>query len=506
WRIFTGNRPPENPHDHDKYSENDLNIIKSSANIRSEKNAAAGKKHPGGKVSAAVPPISKTTQPETRQKPKAFGEKTFHEQPRKSRRSKTAALPQKKTAAVPKVKFGRLSDRDYFELYRSFYSDGRIKKRIKLPMALRGSEKMELTLHSIGGIKDIKNLEDFIFSRGKSVTVYSSQIDTSGIRQNRRPVKDPSGQMNIQLADGFLTIRFPSKKGNNVPQKEDIAQIRFISKGNEIFTFDTGNFPACIDKMLNKEIKTGIKDESDNFCFYLHVSDNLWTFREFYTISINGRSLGKIAQRDIPLYKFSQSLLSRKTEERNKSLEPLLDSEKKIKIFETENQQQLKEPKLVIEAPKEIKEKLKSKLVETKRLAPLDDEKAWNQHINEIKLILQAENKMKELDKESQQILQDYDDFRKNCRVHRRCQEKLRELRNDHENSLAEVKKKNRDLLKTLKDFSPVLYRTVWHILKNDDCRRLDDVNVLYKQIPEQERLEDIKKMKVEVIRRNVNE
>lgn len=502
WRIFTGNRFPENPHDHDEYPENDVNIIKSSANNRKEAGAAAGKKHPGGKVSAAVPPISKTAPLETRQKPKNSGEKNIHERSRKSRSSKTAALSQKKEAAGPKVKFGRLSDRDYFELYRGFYSG----KRIKLPMALRDSVKMELILHSIGGVNDIENPKDFISSGGKSVTVYSFQVDTSGIRQSIRPDNDPSGQMILQLSDGFLSFRLPAKKGNNVPQKEDISQIRFISENNDVFTFDAVNLPACIDRMLNKEIKIGIIDEMDNFCFYLHVSDNLWTFRDFYAISINGRSLGKIAKKDILLRKFSQSILSGKTEERKKSLVKLLNSEEKIKIFKTRNRQQLQEPELVIKAPKEIMEKLKSKLEETKRLAPLDDDKAWNLHLDEIKQILQAETRKKELGKGAQKILQDYGDFRKNCRVHRSCQEQLRELQNDHKNSLKEFQKKNADLIKTLKALSPVLFRAVRHILENETPRHLEDIIALYEQIPEQERLEDIKDIKVEVIRRNVNE
>ena len=258
--------------------------------------------------------------------------------------------------------------------------------------------------------------------------------------------------------------------------------------------------------MLNKEIKTGIKDESDNFCFYLHISDNLWTFREFYTISINGRNLGKIAQRDIPLYKFSQSLLSRKTEERNKSLEKYLNLENEEEKFKTENRQQLKEPKLVIEAPKRINEKLKSKLEETKRLAPQDDEKAWNLHIDGIRQILQTETKKKELDKESLKILQDYDDFRKNFRAHSRCKETLAELRKNLQNSRDEFQKKNRGLIRTLKDLSPVLFRAVSHILESKSPRHLEDVIALYRQIPEQERLKDIENLKVEVIWRNVNE
>ena len=500
WRIFTGTPPPKKTHNYDEDPENDVNIIKSSSNIKTEENDAAGKKHPDGKASAAVPPISKTVQPETRQKPKNSGERTSFEQPRKLRDSnQTAALPRKKNAAVPKGKFGRLSDRECFELYRGFYSGN----RIKLPAALRDSEKLELTLHSVGGIKDIKNLKDFISSQGKSVTVYSSQVDTSGIRQSRRPDKDPSGRMTVQLSDGFLNIRLPSKKGNNVPQKEDISQIGFISKSNDVFTFDAGNLPACIDKILNKEIKIEIKDEMDNFCFYLYVSDNLWTFREFYMISVNGRSLGKIVQRDIPLHKFPQSLLSGKIEERNKALDKLLNSEKAEEIFKTEHRQQLEEPELVIEAPPQIKEKLKLKLEKTRQLAPLDDEKVWNQHINEIKQILQVETRRNELGEGAKKILQDYDDFREKCRVHRSCQEKLRELQNDRKNSLAEFQKKNRDLLKTLNTLSPVLFRTVWKILKNNERQRLDDVNVLYKQIPEQQRIKDIK---VEIIRRNVNE
>ena len=367
-------------------------------------------------------------------------------------------------------------------------------------MALRDSEKMELTLHSIGGFGDIKNLKDFISGGGKSVTVYSTQVDTSGIGQNRRPDKDPSGQMNIQLSDGFLTILLPSKKGNNVPQKEDISQIKFISKNDEIFPFDTGKLPACIDKILNKEIKIILKEEMDNYCFYLHVSDNLWTFRDFYMISVNGSNLGKIAKHDnFFLHKFSQSVLSRKTEERNKSLKQLLNSEIEEEIFKTKHQQQLKEPELVIEAPKEIKEKLKSKLEETKRLAPRDDENTWNQHINEIKQILQSETKKKELDEGSQKILQDYDDFRKNCRLHRNCQETLAKLRKKYENSRDEFQKKNRDLIKTLKELSPVLFREVKHILENKVPQYLENVIALYEQIPEQERIKDIK---VEVIRR----
>ncbi|MBE6370569.1 MAG: hypothetical protein E7055_00655 [Lentisphaerae bacterium] len=501
WRIFTGNLPPENPHDHNGCSEDIVEITNPAAGIRAEKNAEAGKKHPDGKVSAGVPPISGTAQPETRQKPKKSREKPLHEQPRKLRDPKpAAALPQKKDTAVPKVKFGRLSDRDYFELYLGFYSG----KRIKLPMALRDSAKMELSLHSIGGL-DIKNPEDFISSPGKSVTVYSSRVDTSGIKQNRLPDKDPAGQMIIQLSDGVLTIQPPSKKGNNVPHKEDISQIEFISKKGESFTFDTGNLPECIERILNKEIKIEIKDEMDNFWFYLHVSDNLWTFREFYTISNNNRSLGKIDQRDILLHTLSQSPLSRKTEERNKSLDKLVNLEKEEERFKTENRQQLKEPELVIEAPPQIKEKLKSKWEETKRLAPLDDEKAWKLHIDGIRQILQTETKKEKLDKMSLKILRDYNDFREKYQACSSCRKQLAELRKNYEISRKEFQKKNRDLIEILQKSSPVLFRKVKHILENKEPRRLEDVIGIYRQIPEQERLEDLKNRKVKIIRRNVN-
>ena len=501
WRIFTGNLPQENPHDHDD-SEDIVKITNSSPSIRTEKNAAAGKKHPGGQVSAGVPSTSGATRPNTRQKPKDSGEKTFHGQPRKSKNSKTAALPQQKDAAGPKVKFGRLSDRDYFELYRGFYSG----EQIKLPMALRDSAKMDLNLHSFGEIKDFKNQKDFISSQGKSVTVYSSRVDTSGIKKSRRPDKDPSGQMIIQLSNGFLTIRLPSKKGNNVPHKEDISQIKFISENGESFTFDTGKLPKCIDKILNKEIKIKIKDDMDNFCFYLHVSDNLWTFREFYTISVDGSSLGEIKQRDILLHTLSQSLLIRKTDERNKSLVKLMNLKKAEEIFKAENQQQLKEPELVIEAPPQIKKKLMSKLEETRRLAPLDDEKVWKLHIDEIKKILQTETKKDEQGEWSQKILRDYDDFREKSRACIRCQTKLKELRQNYESSRKEFQKKNHDLIAVLKKNSPVLFRKVKHILENEDPQCLKDVSGIYRKIPEQERLEDLNDKKVKVIRRNVNE
>lgn len=502
WRIFTGNHHQKTnlPKDNGN-SETDIEIINSDANIRTEEKSPAAKKPRDDKSTAAVPPISQPGRPESGKKSKKPDGKPLQKPARESSPDRTAASAQPKDAAVPKVKFGRLSARDYLELYRGFYSG----RRIKLPKALRDSVKMDLTLRSIGGIKDIKDLKEFISSPGKSVTVYSYRVVTSGIRQSCVPDKDPSGQMNFQLSDdGSLTIRLPSKKDNNVPQIKDISQIKFISSANDIFTFDTGKLPAGIDKILNKGIEIEIKDEIENFCFYLHVSDDLWAFRKFYTISVNGRSLGEIAQRDIPLHNFSQSLLNRKTEERNNSLKKLLHLEKEEQRFKAENRKWLKEPRLMIQAAPQIKEKLKAELMKTKLAAMRKDQNAWEKHIDGIRQILQDVTNNNELSRGSLKILMDIDDFKEKYQTYLECQAQLAAFREKHKNSLEEFQKKNSDLIKTLNNVSPALFRAAKPVLERDDDPRIfGDINAFYKKIPKAERLKDIK---VEIIRRNAYE
>ena len=499
WRIFTGNRKPETLPD---IEIDNTKTVVLPADRKTEEQAASGPETMGT-APAAEPPESRKVKPERTRKTGNAAVALPAVRKHRSRNSlKSVSSSRKPSPLGSKPPFGQLTDRELFELYKAFYSG----KEIDLPKALQTTEKLELTIHSVGGFKELAHPEKFLSGNGsKSVAVYSRRAGSSGLTTKWEPDKDAAGQMIFQLSDhGSLKIQLPLRNGKEVPRKDDIRQLKFISRGGKSFLLDAGKIPSCFDRILNGEMRIIIKEEYGYFRFLLVVSDDLWTFRRFYTVAVNGSNKGHIDRREILLHELDLNLAGQKGKDRDNSLRKLQELEKEEQDFLSGNRRKLKKPELAVNAPEELKMKLEPKLAKINRCVQQEDEEMCMRQLKEVREIIQKAAGKKGPGEECQEILDELENFKKDYQAYTECKAKLAAIRKSHEACRTGFNKKNSELKKELENLSSALFRAVRDILEESTPPRpLGDVIGIYRKLDPRERLRDIK---AEIIRRTVHE
>lgn len=372
-------------------------------------------------------------------------------------RKKTAQTP--KNAYRPRADFGKLTSQEIYRLYLSIYRG----TDYTLSPALRSATGLVLKIHSIGGLPDISGPNSFVSgNRSKKVVVYARRSVRSEMMAMSEwvPDKTPASQMLFQLMpNNVLRIRFPAKKTDMTPVTDDITRITFLQKGGKSASFLITKLPSCIDRILNKKKDISIQRTSGSILYWMQVPDDLWTFRKFYNISVDGRNFGDINTRKILLRQLNLEHIQQISNARNKELRELRNAEKAVLDYKKRNWKNMQQPppptRIYTALQKEMEP---GKLKTLKDTIDRCDDKTWKKQLDDIKGVLQAsQNKIK--DEDSRNWLAGLDDYRRRCIDCRRRNNVYVQLQQKVENHQQKVRRSDQTLQENMQRSSSALYR-----------------------------------------------
>ena len=388
-----------------------------------------------------------------------------------------AALPEKSADPVSEVSkkepersvtkpaeiFGKPSQKDICKLYLSIFRG----KDYKLPASLRNASALEIIIKSVGGmseLSELSELQNFIKdNNSKSVVVYGRKFVSSGLTNEWVPDTAQNKKMTLRLSpDGRLRIRQPDPQISGVPSTADIAQISFVSEDGEKVTFDLAKLPGFIDRMLNSSLKVSLEFEDASIKFMLYVPDDLWTFRSFYNIDINGRNLGGINSRKIILHELDLHVLLQTLEKRNMMLRKLREAEKLCREFKDKHGSELKKPELAV--PVALEDKMADEL---RKSAFNDNDEKWKIQKDAVDEKLQSEVNNENISKkDAMDFLKKLDEFRKRALDYRTLTKEYQHLRNNVEECRLKYAQTHAALKNDLNNISPALYKVNRKVLE----------------------------------------
>ena len=400
------------------------------------------------------------------------------------------ATPVRKPAS-PGAPFAKLTPRESFELYRSFYQGA----NCRLPEPLKSATALAVKIHSVGGARDISDLSKFVVgNRSGKVSIRARRRSDSELMAEWVPDETPEKRLTFRLAgNGLLAIGLPHLQTEESPRLADVARITFFSAGGEQCGFDMDQLPAAIDDILNREAKITVKNDDAHIRFFLNVSDDLWAFRKFYTIEVDGRKLGAdINEREIPLRDLDLNMVAADIRKRN----VILTQFKALEDKERELDRELGPPPRIPHG-KRLRELFQAKRqknpVDILRDAALrNDEREWLLQLDDIAEGLErkvAEKAIKE--RERKAFISGLTAFKEECKDYVKRRAELAQIRKNLEARREDYLDKTEALKEKLKNLYPALYRAAGSALKSADPLPLEDT--FYRKIKQEELLKDIK-------------
>lgn len=405
------------------------------------------------------------------------------------------AVRKPKKVTAPRADFGKLSPQEIYKLYLSLYRG----TDYKLPWTLRDAAALELKIHSIGGRSDISSPKSFISGNGsRKIIVYSRRSVRSDalMMEEWQPDKMSSGQMRFQLmSNGVLRIRFPEIMNDRTPVTADITRITFVQRGGKKVSFTVNKLPLCIDKILNRNKKVLVENTGRDIRLVMDVPDDLWTFRRFYDIAVDGRNLGGINTRKIILRELDLRYLVRSVEKRNSGLLQYQAAVKREQDYRNKYAIELQKPelpnrdKLRKYLPANIFEALKVDIIK-------EDDNAWNKQLAIVTRTLELQVEQQMIKKaESDKLIASLKDYRTRYFAHNEYRQQLDRLQQNMKSLQAKAQQANKILISDMKRISPVFYRATAGYLLEYKILPVD----FYKYIKHNELVKDIK---VEIIRK----
>ena len=395
--------------------------------------------------------------------------------------------------AAPAAPFAKLTPRENFALYRSFYTGA----SLQLPTPLKNATALALTLRSVGGVKELSDLAKFVVgNHSAAVAIRARRRSDSELMAEWLPDENPEKQLTLRLAgNGRLEILPPRRPAEESPRLADVARLTFLSADGARCDFDLERPPADIDGILNREAKITVRNDDAHIRFLLNVSDDLWAFRKFYTIEVDGRKLGAdINEREIPLRELNMNMAAADIRKRNVVLAQFKALE--IKVLELERS--------LPPQPRIPRSGRLRRLLHTRRQArsPVDDlrdaalrndEQEWQSQLDDIADGLKQKVAAKALsEKERATLMEGLNAFGEACRTYVKRRAELAQLRQTLDARREDYLQKTDSLKKKLKELYPALYRAAAGTLERaPDYQPLEDT--FYRKIRHEELLKDIK-------------
>lgn len=256
--------------------------------------------------------------------------------PAAEKRLSPSAVPQKQTQSpTSRSSSAEAYREELFGLYRAFHTG----ESFALPGFLKDTAALEVRLFTVGTLSKLADPGIFIRGNGTSrVEILPGESRDNGFFVEWGPnEKEKRGRMIFCLEDQQFRIRLPGgAAGEGVPRLQNVAQITFIAPGRKPYHFRPNVLPRFFTRFIEKDPgRISVEFSEMRYRYYLNVSDDLWTFRNFFTLRLDGRPLGGagINRKKILLREWSTFHVTGKIRKRNNVLKQYLLAEKKYHSF-----------------------------------------------------------------------------------------------------------------------------------------------------------------------------
>ncbi len=399
------------------------------------------------------------------------------------------------------ISFGELSPQQEFELYRNFYQG----ETFRLPTGLRESTALELEIDAVGGSRDVRELKRFVSGNKTAlVSIYSKREQNTGLMVEWEIDRTPGGMLTFQLSPrGTLSIGQVRKITDNSPRVSDITRFAFISPRGQRYELMLRKLPASIFAALNdRKILTAVCSDMKINCI-LKLSEDLWIFRNFCTIRVNGRNLGSDVmfsrQQDISVYELDLLHIKKMIKKRNEALGKVKDEATLLNTKKKLSGKALavcraKLKALTVAAP-DLRADLNALHSAWKNNDKSKSDKAMGAMESKLLAKRTAAAMPEGFEEKFRSGLEDLKELTENSV---KANKETGEYQERYDRALLEFRKHNESLRNDLKNLSPAMYRFCREKLTGDLSLKVFPSD-FYRQIPQAELLKDIK---VEIIRK----
>jgi hypothetical protein len=301
----------------------------------------------------------------------------------------------------------------------------------------------------------------------------------------------------------MLTIRKAQKAGDTAPRLQDVTRLTFVSPKNDRYDLLPGRVPRSIFSILNARKKLTACFSDMRISCVLKFSEDLWLFRSFCTVRVNGRNLGydvmAEGMKDIPVHEMDLMHIRGMIRKRNDALLKLQEERKQLNALTRQfdtllaagTASQNKLNRLLPGRRKELRQLSAALLKDDKDTAEKIMDELSHDLLRKVK-----EEKIKAKDKNDFEA--ELEEFRKISgdsaaadAQRKKCQERLKKAEQD-------FSRHDGNLRNDLKNLSPALYRLGCKVMTVGAEHKVLPLE-FYRQISEAELLKDIQ---VEIIRK----